>query len=103
MPGEASIWDEIPSKKEYSIEEPLPYSFTLSINDYLKTELKKRKSFSWIASDLGTSAAYLSRWTVGLGPLTEENIKSVAKVLGFGIYTTLWLPRPDFYGPPQEE
>lgn len=103
MPDETSIWDDIPSKKEYGIEENLPYGFMLAINDYLKTELKKRKPFAGIASELGISAAYLSRWTVGLGPLTEDNIKSAAKVLGYGIYTTLWLPRPDLYGPPQEE
>ena len=80
--------------KEWGISDKLPGAFVRWMNEYVNNELNKNKVFPTIASDLGVKAAHLSRWIVGLGPVTARDIKSLVKNTGPWIYSLLEMQRP---------
>lgn len=81
--------------KEWGISDKLPGAFVSWLNDYINENPSKHKVYPTIASELSVNAGHLGRWLVGLGPLTKSDIISLVNKFGPGIYTLLWIKRPD--------
>ena len=84
-------------EKEWGISERLPNAFVELITEHVEKEQRSRKSFLYIAEELGIYSTNLSRWLAGMGPLSHQDIQCLASRLGNGIYIVLGIHKPELY------
>ena len=81
--------------REWSSTERLPEGFAEWFKDVVTEQATEQyKSFRKIAEELGVNPHILSRWMAGMGPLSQNDIRSLSSHLGPVVYTFLGLPRP---------
>ena len=81
--------------KEWTSNEILPKGFTEWLKETIREyEINQKKDFRRIARELGVKPSILSRWIVGIGPMTQTNIRLLAPNLSPVVYTFLGMPRP---------
>lgn len=82
--------------KEWQITEELPEAFVLWLRAITtEKETAKKKGLVYIAEELGVKPSIFSRWLAGMGPLNQENIRTLANHLGPSVFTVLGLPWPN--------